>query len=59
MNESSPRPTAQDDDWVARLIAWAKKFRIPGKKLPRKRDALLALQTLDLSRYNRSQLKIA
>ena len=50
MNESSPRPTAQDDAWVARLIAWADEFQIPEKDLPRERDALLALQALDLRR---------
>ena len=49
-NAPSPRPTAQDDAWVARLIAWADEFQIPKKDLPRKRDALLTLQTLDLSR---------
>ena len=52
MNESSPRPTAQDNDWVARLIAWADEFQIPEKDLPRERDALLALQTLNLNRYS-------
>ena len=46
MNESPP---AQDDAWVARLIAWAEEFQISEKDLPRSRDALLSLQELDLS----------
>lgn len=39
---------AADDDWVARLNAWADEFQIPADILPRERDALLKLDALHL-----------